>query len=261
MPDKIIDIPGVGHVAFPESMADADIEKASAKLYSEHHDASVMPTTAQESSAPSSLIPAAGLALAGASKIAAPITTAVTDFATNPAVPKIGSAIGKAAGGLAPVVAGALEGGPLGALVGIAAASKGAWAGSKTGWFTAKMLQQLGIPAAKLFEKVAPYADAATLPLAAASAEADALNRLNDPSELKALEARLSGQEPAGTKHADYIDTLNRWLGTVKAAQQVAPNTVLSAQEIKQLDAMVATGIPVPIATQTVLQLRQGGAR
>ncbi len=92
-------------------------------------------------------------------------------------------------------------------------------------------------------------------------AEADALSRLNDPAELDALQQRLSGQEPAGTKHGDYIDTFNRWLGTVKAAQTVAPNTVLSAQEIKQLDAMVSTGIPVPIATQTVLSLRQGGAR
>lgn len=33
MPDKVIEIPGAGRIAFPDSMSDSDIEKAAAKLY------------------------------------------------------------------------------------------------------------------------------------------------------------------------------------------------------------------------------------
>lgn len=35
MPDKVVKIPGVGNVAFPDSMSQADIDAASAKLYKE----------------------------------------------------------------------------------------------------------------------------------------------------------------------------------------------------------------------------------
>ncbi len=96
-------------------------------------------------------------ATAGALPAAANLAT---EFATNPNVPKVGAAIGRTLGAVAPVVGGAIEGGPVGALVGVTAASKGAWAGGKTGWFTAKLAQNLGMPLAKVAEAVAPLAHA-----------------------------------------------------------------------------------------------------
>lgn len=88
------------------------------------------------------------------------VARGAAEFATNPNVAKTGAAIGKVIGGVAPVVGGLVEGGPVGGLVGVAAASRGAWAGSKTGWFTGKMLQSLSAPIANAAETLAPYAQA-----------------------------------------------------------------------------------------------------
>ena len=35
MPQQVIDIPGVGEVEFPETMADAEVQAAAKKLYDE----------------------------------------------------------------------------------------------------------------------------------------------------------------------------------------------------------------------------------
>ncbi len=86
------------------------------------------------------------------------IASGAEEFATNPNVARTAAKIGRVVGGLTPPIAGAVEGGPIGALAGVAAASKGAWAGGKTGWFTGKMLQDLSAPVANAMKTLAPYA-------------------------------------------------------------------------------------------------------
>jgi hypothetical protein len=88
------------------------------------------------------------------------LTSAADELATNPNVPKIAAKAGRVIGGLAPIVAGAKEGGPVGAMVGVAMSSKGAWAGGKTGWFTGKLAQSVAAPVAKILETTLPYARA-----------------------------------------------------------------------------------------------------
>jgi hypothetical protein len=99
---------------------------------------------------------ALGLAAVGAAVPA--LQAAAVEVATNPNVPKIAAKVGRVVGGIAPIVAGAQTGGPVGALVGITASSKGAWAGGKTGWFTGKLAQNVAAPAAKALERAVPYA-------------------------------------------------------------------------------------------------------
>lgn len=83
------------------------------------------------------------------------------ELATNPNVMKTGAKIGRVIGGLSAPIGGALEAGPAGFLMGSAAASKSAWAGGKTGWFTGKMLQNIAAslePHVKsIAEAVSPY--------------------------------------------------------------------------------------------------------
>ncbi len=74
-------------------------------------------------------------------------TRAALEVATNPNVPRVGSALGQVAGG----VEGALKAGPLGA-------ASGAWTGGRAGWFTGKLAQKLAMPVAKVAEALAPYA-------------------------------------------------------------------------------------------------------
>lgn len=99
-----------------------------------------------------------GAALAGGGGMVPKLATAAAAFATSPTAPKVGSAIGKVVGGIAPAVGGALEAGPVGALAGLAAASKGAWAGGKTGYFTTKLGQAAASPVASALEKLTPFA-------------------------------------------------------------------------------------------------------
>ncbi len=100
------------------------------------------------------------IALRGASALTPSIANAATDFATNPAVAKMGSKVGRIVGGIAPIVGGYEKAGLPGAAIGVAGSSSGAWAGGKTGWFTAKMLQNLAEPAANALNALAPYAQA-----------------------------------------------------------------------------------------------------
>ncbi len=100
------------------------------------------------------------LAMRGASAAIPSIAEAATEFATSPVVPRIGSKIGRVVGGIAPIVGGYSKGGLGGAAIGMAGSSTGAWAGGKTGWFTAKMLQNLAEPAANALNALAPYAQA-----------------------------------------------------------------------------------------------------
>lgn len=103
-----------------------------------------------------------GLAVAATGRAVPMAAQGAMEFATNPNVPKVAAQVGRVVGGVAPVVTGAVEGGPVGALVGVTASSKGAWAGGKTGWFTGKLLQKVTVPMASVLTKVAPYAQALT---------------------------------------------------------------------------------------------------
>lgn len=97
------------------------------------------------------------LGFAGAGKATRTAADIATELATNPKVPYIGSKIGRAVGAVAPVVAGAQEGGLVGAMVGMAASAKTAWAGGRTGWFSAKLAQNIAAPAADILVKATPY--------------------------------------------------------------------------------------------------------
>ncbi len=81
-----------------------------------------------------------------------------TEVVTNPNLPKMGANAGRLIGGVAPTLVEAAQGNGMGALTAAALSGKTAWAGSKAGWFTAKLAQQLGIPVAKVAEAIAPYA-------------------------------------------------------------------------------------------------------
>lgn len=153
MADKVIDIPGVGPIAFPDSMSESDMNAAAAKLYQDH----AQPVEPQKPNQPSS---SGGLTLAVAGKAVPVLSRAVQEVATNPAVPKLMAKTGSAIGGLAPVVGGAYEAGPAGAAIGLAASAKGSWAGGKTGWFTGKLMQKVAAPIATVATKVEPYAQA-----------------------------------------------------------------------------------------------------
>ncbi len=120
-----------------------------------------------------------GVLLGAAGKAGPVVARLAQEVATNPQVPRVAAKVGRVMGGIAPIVAGAAEGGPVGALVGIAAASKGAWAGGKTGWFTGKLAQNLTGPVANVLIKVEPYMQ--TLSTLAGPQSALDLAQLADP--------------------------------------------------------------------------------
>lgn len=150
MPDKVVDIPGVGVVAFPDSMSDDAIAASSAKLI-----ANKQPAKPSDSG---------GAVLAAGSRALPALANAAAEVATNPNVPKVGAAIGRAVGAVGPTVVEAAQGSGMGALTAAALSGKTAWAGGKAGWFTSKLAQSAAGPVARALDAVAPYAQtAATL--------------------------------------------------------------------------------------------------
>lgn len=153
MPDTEIDIPGVGMVAFPDSMTEAQINAAATRLY---QNAKV----AGSGQMAESVTPGSNTALemAAAAKGIPNAARGAMEAATNPNVPKVAAAIGRATGGVAPIIGGASAGGPVGALAGVGATAKGAWAGGKAGYYTGKIAQGVASPVAGALERLAPYA-------------------------------------------------------------------------------------------------------
>jgi len=180
--EKVVDVPGFGPVSFPGSMSDDDISAAIQKQVKGSSDPSqsTAPQMPSDSGRLQRMIPAGMTISAYLAGQAKPL---VEEFATNPNIPKLGSKIGRVIGGLSPPIGGLVEGGPVGGLVGLAASARGAWAGGKAGWFTAKLAQELGIPAAKVLSAVQKVAPA----IGITSAESDALSNLNSPEEMKKL--------------------------------------------------------------------------
>lgn len=123
-------------------------------------------------------------AIGAASGVSLPIVkAAIEELATNPNVPRLGAKIGRFAGAVAPPLTGAIEAGPLGFFGGLLASSKSAWAGGKTGWFTAKLAQNVAAPVAKAISAIEPYMPA----LAALAQEGDTLGRINSPESVASL--------------------------------------------------------------------------
>ncbi len=78
MPDKVIEIPGVGNISFPDTMSDADINAAAAKLYREKQGA--LGVAAQPTAEPG----AASRFISGVARTSLPSTTAA-DYLAGPA--------------------------------------------------------------------------------------------------------------------------------------------------------------------------------
>lgn len=114
----------------------------------------------QQASAPDRRGDSGGIITMGAAAALPAAANLAAEFATNPNVPKMAAAGGRFIGAVAPAVAGGYEYGPTGAIAGLAAAAKGAWAGGKTGWFTGKLAQNIAAPVASIMEKAVPYASA-----------------------------------------------------------------------------------------------------
>lgn len=93
----------------------------------------------------------------GAAAIA-PAANIAARVATNPNLPRTMASVGRVVGALAPPVVGAYEGGPIGALAGLAGAAKGSWAGGKTGYFSGKLMQKAAAPVASGLSAIAPIA-------------------------------------------------------------------------------------------------------
>lgn len=138
MPDTVVDIPGVGVIAFPEGMSQAQIAIAAKNM-----------TTQSDSGA---------IPMQAASKLAGPAVTALEEIATNPNAASIAGKVGGMIGSAAPTYYGLKKFGELGLLSGIGAAEKGQQAGLKIGGILGDLAQKAAGPAASVVEKVAPYA-------------------------------------------------------------------------------------------------------
>jgi hypothetical protein len=140
--NQTIDIPGVGPVEFPDSMSDADIEKASAKL---HADA----TTPEPEGTHGALT-------LQASSRAVPIAARETmRLATSPNVVAAAEATGKVIGAVASTPT---------SVTGLGSIPRGMAGGARLGKWFAGVAQKAAAPVAKAIETVAPYAQtAATL--------------------------------------------------------------------------------------------------
>ncbi len=176
MAEKIISIPNVGDIAFPESVSEVEISAAAQKLYAQANQK--QPVTTQGMGQPQGASVAGTLARKGA-----PIARRVAEeLATNPGVPKAFAKAGRMIGAVAPAIGGGAKYGPVGALAGMGQAATGAWAGGKTGWFTGKLAQNIAAPVAKALAAAEPIVEkVATSPLLAAQGGLD-LAQMAEPN-------------------------------------------------------------------------------
>lgn len=99
-------------------------------------------------------IDAASTGVMGAigSKLVPAATTGLMDYGTSPTVANTGASIGRAIGGITSLPAG---------LSGFGDVAKGVWAGGRSGWFTAKLTQDIARPIANILSKATGAAPAA----------------------------------------------------------------------------------------------------
>lgn len=205
MPDKVIDIPGVGPTAFPDSMTEAQINAAATRVYQDSNPGKKQPPQSNWSA----------VAMSGAAEGAPLATRAAEEIATNPAVPRGAASIGRAVG----AVEGALKGGPL-------AIGPGAWAGGKGGWFSGKVVQSAAGPVAKALEAAAPYAQ--TLSTASGAQGALDLAQMAEPNRQDIGFLGMAGKGSASDQ-ASVIGAQIKALVTQGMAPGEAARTVYNA--------------------------------
>lgn len=175
----------------------------------------------------SGVIPYALTGAAGAMRFGAqPLATAVMDFATSPAIPALGSKAGQVVGGIGPATTALLAGRPMEALTAAALAGRTSWMGGRAGWFTAKAAQKLAGPISEGLEAVAPYAEAASTPLAVISGGAALAAPFLDDPQFKALMAQhASAGRDALQKTGSYWDALKAYFSGQATLQSLSDNT------------------------------------
>jgi hypothetical protein len=181
MPEQIIDIPGVGVTAFPESMTPEQVSAAAKKLYDDAQPKPMTgtPTVAQVGQTAAVAVPA--------------MRAGLEELATNPNAWKTGKLIGEAVG----AVTGWQKGGPIGA-------AGGMWVGGRAGWRVTNALQRVAGPLIKALNAVEPF----TLGTSALASEADALSALNSPATVADFAKKLN---PIGRQRlVAYYDKINQ---------------------------------------------------
>lgn len=156
MPDKVIDIPDVGAIAFPDSMSDQEVNAAATRLYQQANPKKKQPPVTSWVDTASNI---AGTALPTAAVAASlpPAATAALGFATSPTAPKTLGAAANAAVTLSALGHGAMHGN----LSEVAAAPIAGWQAGKGGYFLGKRLQSIAGPVSTGLEAAAPVVNAA----------------------------------------------------------------------------------------------------
>lgn len=143
MAEKVIDIPGVGPTAFPDSMSDAEVNAAATRVYQGANPSKKQPPVSNWVGAATA---AAGAAMPAAANLAA-------EIGTNPAVPKMVGAATRTATTLGMLGQG-IASGNLGEVVGAAPAG---WQAGKGGYFLGKGIQAVARPVSTALEAAAPF--------------------------------------------------------------------------------------------------------
>lgn len=227
MADTQIDIPGVGMVAFPDSMTEAQINAASTRLYQNANVGKKQPPVTSWT----------GLTTTGVWKAVPAARTAAEEVFTNPEFPQMAAKVGRVAGGIVPTAVAAYEGSPWGATAALAASGKTSWAGGKMGYFTGKTLQGATEPIAKTLAAVAPYAQALTT-IGGAQSALDLAKMV--PGEQGRKDIGVLGMGTGDPGDPDHPALLNLLAGKVSDA-------------VKYL---VSMGIPQGEATRAVMNAR-----
>ncbi len=144
MPDQVIDIPGLGPTAFPDSMSEAQINAAATRLYQEANPGKKQPPVSNWGA----------IGLQAASKAIAPTGQALEAFGTSPTAAKTFGALANAGTTLAGVGHGVATGN----IPEIIASPIAGWQAGKGGYWLGKRMQDLARPIATSLEKAAPLA-------------------------------------------------------------------------------------------------------
>lgn len=251
MADTVIDIPGVGPVAFPDSMTEAQINAASTRLYKNANvGAKQPPVTSWVDSVKSASIASpestVGLPLTLAAKAVPLLANAAEEVATNPAVPAMAAKAGRAVGAVVPIV----KAGPLGML----ASGKGAWAGGKGGWFAGKLAQDAAGPVANALNTAKPYVEGAATTLAGAQGALD-LAQMAEPGRRDIGTLGVGKTVPdAAVQNAAAANQL-KWLDR-QANHEGFGASILALPKADAIDAVQKIGLSRGDATRVVMNLR-----
>lgn len=227
MPDHVVAIPGVGNVAFPDSMSQAQIDAASAKLYRE----------SQGAAPPSD---STGVGMFAAAKAAPTAAYLAEQAATSPGLPRAMATAGRVVGAVTPPVVGAYEGGVVGGLAGLAASAKGSWAGGKTGYFSGRLLQNIAAPIANALTAVEPFAQAL--------------------STLSGAQGALDVAQMADPKRTD-VGVLGVGVGGAKDPAHPALLNLLAMKTVDAVRYLMTQGASLTQAHDALAQIRATASR